>query len=347
MSETAVFCHDTYLKHDPGPGHPESPERLAVIYEQLDRPENQEGLVFPDVTPASHDILELIHTSSHVQRVADTEGQNYSVLDPDTTASPFSYEAACLAAGAAVDGVKMVMNGEAANGLALVRPPGHHAEADHTSGFCLFNNVAIGAQFALNELGAERVLLIDWDLHHGNGTQHSFYDTDQVLYFSTHQYPYFPGTGGIHEVGRGVGEGYTINVPLPGGQDDRAYACIFRELLYPIAKQYKPDLILVSAGFDIYHGDPLGTMGVTATGFAFLTRQLLTMAEEICQGRLFLLLEGGYNLSGLRDGVLAVLAELAGRSVLQPDEITTLEEASPSLMPMEQTRSIAKKYWKL
>lgn len=347
MSQTAVFRHDMYMKHDPGPGHPESPERLEVVYEQLDRPENQAGLVFPQVTPASHDILALNHTLSHIERVAATAGKNYSVLDPDTTASPLSYEAACLAAGAAVDGVKMVMSGEAANGFALVRPPGHHAEADRTSGFCLFNNVAIGAQFAINELGAERVLIIDWDLHHGNGTQHSFYNTDQVLYFSSHQYPYFPGTGGLHEVGQDDGEGFNMNVPLPGGQDDRAFARIFRELLHPIAVQYKPDLILVSAGFDIYHGDPLGTMGVTSAGFSFLTRQLLEMAEEICQGRLFLLLEGGYNLNGLRDGVLAVLAELAGRSALMPDAITTLEEASPPLVPLDQARSVAKKYWKL
>ncbi len=345
--KTAVFRHETYMEHDPGPGHPESSERLAVIYEQLDRPENQAGLFFPKVTQASHDILALNHSRSHIERVAATAGKKYSVLDPDTTASPLSYEAACLAAGAAVDGVRMVMNGEAANGFALVRPPGHHAEADRTSGFCLFNNVAIGARYALNELGAERVLIVDWDLHHGNGTQHSFYDTDQVLYFSSHQYPYFPGTGGLHEVGQGAGEGFNVNVPLPGGQDDRAFARIFQELLFPIAAQYKPDLILVSAGFDIFHGDPLGAMGVTKLGFAFLTRKLLEMAAELCQGRLFLLLEGGYNLSGLRDGAMAVMAELAGRSILKPDEIHSLEELSTQLRPLEEARIIAKKYWKL
>lgn len=347
MGKTAVFRHETFLRHDPGPGHPESPERLAVIYDALDRPENCAGLIFPAVEAASREILTLNHTPSHIARVAHTAGKTYSILDPDTIASPLSYEAACLAAGAAVQGVRMVLSGDAANGFALVRPPGHHAEADRTSGFCLFNNIAVGARYALSELGAERVLIVDWDLHHGNGTQHSFYDTDKVLYFSTHQYPYFPGTGGLHEVGSGSGEGYTLNVPLPGGQDDRAFARIFRELLLPVARQYNPDLILVSVGFDIFQGDPLGTMSVTSKGFAYLARQLLEMAEEICGGRLFLLLEGGYNLGGLRDGVLAVLAELSGRSILTGQEAAVLQQAVPPLIPLEEARSIAKKYWKL
>ena len=347
MAATAVFRHDLFLEHDPGYGHPESPERLRVIYQALDRPEAQTGLIFPDFAPATTAELALNHTLPHIERVAATVGKSYAMLDPDTVTSPRSYEAACLAAGAAIAGARLIMSGAAKNGFALVRPPGHHAECDHTSGFCLFNNIAIAARYAMDELGARRVLIVDWDLHHGNGTQHSFYDTDRVLYFSTHQYPYFPGSGALHEVGQGAGEGYTVNVPLPGGQDDRAFARIFRELLSPVARQFKPDLILVSAGFDIYQGDPLGSMAVTTDGFAYLTRLLMSLAAELCQDRLLLVLEGGYHLTGERDGVMAVLAELAGRSILGPDLVKELDTATPPLAALDNARNIAKKHWNL
>jgi len=347
MTATAVLRHEVFLEHDPGFGHPESPERLRVIHAALDQPAAQVGLIFPDFAPATAAELALNHTRPHIARVAATAGQTYAMLDPDTLTSPRSYEAACLAAGAAIAGVRLVMTGAVKNGFALVRPPGHHAEADHTSGFCLFNNIAIAARYALDKLGAGRILIVDWDLHHGNGTQHSFYDTDQVLYFSTHQYPCFPGSGGVHEIGQGAGEGYTVNVPLPGGQDDRAYARIFRELLCPVARQFHPDLMLVSAGFDIYQDDPLGTMAVTVQGFAYLTRLLMRLAAELCQERLLLVLEGGYHLTGERDGVLAVLAELAGRSLLAPAVVEGLDTAAPPLPALDDARNIAKKYWSL
>ncbi|HET97676.1 MAG TPA: histone deacetylase [Desulfurivibrio alkaliphilus] len=342
---TAVLQHEAFLAHDPGPGHVESPERLAGVYRQLSRPEQRRRLLFPDFAPASEEQLALNHSRSHIARVAATAGRPFECLDPDTCTSARSYEAACLAAGAALKGVDLVTAGEAANAFALVRPPGHHAEHDHTRGFCLFNNVAVAAHHALRNLGLERILIVDWDLHHGNGTQHAFYDSDRVLYFSTHQYPYFPGSGAWSETGSGRGEGYTINVPLPGGQDDAAYARIFNELLTPLAEQYRPELIMVSVGFDIYGGDPLGTMMVSELGFAYLTRVLRELAAGLCGGRLVLVLEGGYDLTIMERGVMACLGELAGDQARSEADFSNLRRASGPLRALEQAREMAKKYW--
>jgi len=347
MRKTAVMIDKLFLEHDPGYGHVESPERLQVIYDQLDNQEIKENFLFPPFGPASHEILSLIHTEAHIARVAQTAGKRFDLLDADTTTSPRSYDAACLAAGAVVEGTRLLVAGEVDNCFALVRPPGHHAESTHGKGFCLFNNIAIAAQYALTELKLKKVLIIDWDLHHGNGTQHSFDDTDQVLYFSTHQYPYYPGSGAALEQGKGAGLGYTINVPLPGGQGDEAFARIFNSLLVPIARQYRPEIIMVSVGFDIYKGDPLGTMNVTVDGFAYLTRLLLELADELCQGRLLLTLEGGYNVAGQRDGALAVLAELVGKRFLQEETFARLSQSSVPVPGLENAQKIAKKNWKL
>ncbi len=343
--QTAIFKDPLFMEHDPGFGHPESLDRLQVIYEMLDQPEQQDRYLLPSFAPATDEILALNHTKPHLARVAATDGKTFASLDPDTTTSAKSHAAARLAAGAVVEAVKMVVSGEADNGFALVRPPGHHAEADHTSGFCLFNNIAIAAHYALENLGLERILIVDWDLHHGNGSQHSFYDTNQVLYFSTHQYPYFPGSGAVTETGSGAGKGYTINVPLPGGQDDQAYARIFNELLAPVARSYQPELILVSAGFDISLGDPLGLMSVSNDGFAYLTGVVQSLADELCSGRLVLALEGGYDLAGLRSGVAAVLRELRDGKGLSEQNRKTLAAAAPPLIFLDQAMAEAKKHW--
>ncbi|MBU0966501.1 MAG: histone deacetylase [Proteobacteria bacterium] len=347
MRKTAVMKDDLFLEHDPGHGHVESPERLQVIYEQLDKPEIKENFLFPSFGPASHEVLGLIHTEAHIARVAATSGKRFDLLDADTTTSPRSYDAACLAAGAVVEGARLLVAGEVDNCFALVRPPGHHAESTHGKGFCLFNNIAIAARYAVTELKLKKVLIIDWDLHHGNGTQHSFYDTDQVLFFSTHQYPFYPGSGAALENGDGEGVGFTINVPLPGGQGDEAFARIFNSLLVPVARQYRPEMIMVSAGFDIYKGDPLGAMHVTVDGFAYMTRLLRELADELCGGRLLLTLEGGYHLTGQRDGVLAVLAELVGRRFLQEETFVNLSRSSVAVPGLEIAQKIAKKNWKL
>lgn len=355
MSGTAIMKSELFLEHDPGFSHVESPDRLISIYNGLAEYAELDCFAFPEFGAAEKRHLERVHTPEHVRRIAETAGQGFVSLDPDTGASSRSYEAAALAAGAAVQGTRMVVNGEVDNAFALVRPPGHHAEADRAMGFCLFNNVAVAAAYALDELGLDRVMIVDWDLHHGNGTQHTFYDTDRVLYFSTHMFPYYPGSGDLQELGSGNGEGYTVNVPLSGGVNDEAYAAIFNDLLAPIARQYKPEMIMVSAGYDIYVADPLGTMAVTAAGFAYMTRVLKGLAEELCGGRMLLTLEGGYNLEGLREGVQATLGELAGVNLL-PDiveQVEGLAEAafgntgSLSAEALEMLRRAYSKHWQI
>ncbi len=315
MRKTAVYRNDLFLAHQPGAGHVESPDRLRVIYDELDQPEVGSGLVYPVFEPASPEIIALNHSRELVERVAETGGRHHDYLDADTRTSADSYAAACLAVGAVVDGVRRIFDGEVDNGFCLVRPPGHHAECDRAMGFCLFNNIAVGAAWAIKELGLERIFVLDWDLHHGNGTQHSFYDTDQVFYCSTHQFPYYPGTGALAETGEGRGEGFTLNIPLPGGQGDEDFIRILSEIVVPVAVNFKPDLVLVSCGFDIYGGDPLGTMRVSAQGFARMTEIMRNLAGEACEGRILVTLEGGYNLDGMRDGSLAVLTALKGESL--------------------------------
>ena len=211
----------------------------------------------------------------------------------------------------------------AESAFCLVRPPGHHAEADRAMGFCLFNNVAIAAQHARKSFGVHRVLIIDWDVHHGNGTQHSFYDDDGVLFFSTHQFPFYPGTGSLRESGRGAGKGYTVNVPLQPGATDGDYARIFADLLEPIADQYQPELVLVSAGFDAHAADPLGGMELSADGFALLCDSVKSIADAQCPGKLVLLLEGGYDLEALAQSVHACTHILAGVTAPEPAMTTS------------------------
>lgn len=220
-----------------------------------------------------------------------------------------------------MDAIDSVVSGETDNAFALVRPPGHHAEADAAMGFCLFNNVAIGAMHAIKKHNMERILIVDWDLHHGNGTQHSFYDDNRVLYFSTHQYPYYPGTGALEENGQGSGAGYTINVPLRPGAGNERYLNIFRKILQPVALKFKPELILVSAGFDIYEDDPLGGMKVTPEGFACLTRVLMDIADVCCHGRLVMTLEGGYHIEGQAAAVKMVLQEMRDDTRMDVDKL--------------------------
>ncbi len=354
MKKTAVFRNDLFLQHDTGPSHPESSQRLRVIYDVLDADSFHSDLVFPKFSTVSHETISMNHSSSLIDRVASTAGRSYSALDADTTTSADSYDAACLAVGAVVTGVDLLMEGEIDNGFALVRPPGHHAEKDRAMGFCLFNNVAIAARHAMVRHGLERIMIIDWDLHHGNGTQNVFYETDKVLYLSSHQYPHYPGTGSLAEVGRGAGEGYTVNIPMGGGQGDLEYATLFKEIVEPIGLEYKPQLVLLSAGFDIFHGDPLGSMRVTHEGFGYMTRVLTRLAEKVCDGRLLVTLEGGYNLTGMRDGSFAVLSELAStqlptgfNSNLSEQSADSFESNRSEDRAIESAKQMAQRYWSI
>ncbi|MDX2010434.1 MAG: histone deacetylase [Myxococcaceae bacterium] len=307
---TRLWCDSRFELHVAGPMHPESPGRLKAIRSVLDRaPIAGTSLEVPRL--ATRDELLAVHQPDHVDHVLSLKGRT-AQLDPDTAMSPGSADAALLASGAAVDATLAVMEGRADNAFALVRPPGHHAEADHAMGFCLFNNVAVAAE-AARRRGAERVLVLDWDVHHGNGTQHVFEARRDVLFCSSHQFPYYPGTGAPDETGRGEGLGYTVNVALPGGRTDADYGAVFHDVFLPIARAYRPDVVLVSAGFDPHRADPIGGMNVTERGFAAMTSAMKQLADEVCQGRLVLLLEGGYDLDALGQSVHACIEVLAGQ----------------------------------
>jgi acetoin utilization deacetylase AcuC-like enzyme len=350
MNRTGVVKDARYLEHVMDPGHPESPERLRAIYQMLEEEEMRGrplGKVKP--RPATREELEMVHSPAYIDLIASTAGKPYFRLDGDTSTCAKSYEAALLAAGGLLELIKVVMQGKLNNGFALVRPPGHHAERDKAMGFCLFNNVAIGAHYALKNFSLQRILIVDWDVHHGNGTQHSFYEDPRVLYFSTHRYGFFyPGTGAATEVGKGKGEGFNVNVPLSTGTSDTEYGNIFEKFLKPIALEYQPQLILVSAGFDIHYNDPLGGMEVSERGFARMAQILMEIAEATAQGKLVLTLEGGYDVVGQRRSVKAVLEELSQAFPLDKKDLLEKEKADyPRIEKfLLQLKEIQKRYWK-
>jgi acetoin utilization deacetylase AcuC-like enzyme len=306
------------VRHDPGPGHPERPARLRAILEELDR-STFENVRREHPKTATRAQIESVHDARYVDRIESLRGRS-AQLDADTAVSPESVEAAYLAAGAAIGAVEAVVHDAGARVFALVRPPGHHAERDRAMGFCLFNNIAIAAAHAIAELGCARVLIVDWDVHHGNGTQHIFEDRRDVLFFSSHQWPFYPGTGALRETGPGDGEGYTVNAPLPAGFDDAGYIALYQRLLVPIADQFKPDLVLVSAGFDAHRDDPIANMRMTEEGFAALCTIVRSIADHHADGRMALILEGGYNLAALASSVNSCLNVLA--SDVEPPQQT-------------------------
>lgn len=343
-SSTGVVRHDLYKEHLVGYPHVESPKRLEVVYDMLEGADMAEKFVTISPRSATEEELAWVHSESHVQRVAATDGKPHSSLDPDTQTTPQSYQAAKLAAGGLFFLIDNIYDGTVRNGFALVRPPGHHAERDRAMGFCLFNNVALGARYVMNTYSVKRVLIVDWDLHHGNATQNTFYGDSAVLYFSTHQFPYYPGSGNLTEVGHGDGKGFTLNVPLWPGHGDEEFFQIFKQILCPIASAFKPEFILISAGFDTYVDDPLGGMKVTPKGYAALTRTMMQIAKTCCSDKLAITLEGGYHLEGLRESVKAVLKELVGDSILTQDDIESFEK-SPAPAIVEEVVKAQRLYW--
>lgn len=302
MSHTAVIWDQRYLLHETGLRHPESPNRLLAIKKVLEGSSIGKKLIRLEPRLATPEEISLVHDFEYVKKIEKTAGLNIQ-LDPDTHASPKSWEVACLAVGGVLAAVDWVTAGEDRNAFAFVRPPGHHAERARAMGFCLFNNVAIAAEYALRQKGCRRVLIMDYDVHHGNGTQRAFYDRKDVFYISTHRYPFYPGTGSRREEGEKEGRGYTLNIPFSGGEGDEEYLAVFDREVIPVSADYRPDLILVSAGFDAHRLDPLGGMNVTGAGFAEMTQSLLKLSSAVCQGRTLLVLEGGYSLEGLWESV--------------------------------------------
>lgn len=309
MAKPLVVIDQGYLKHLPGESHPERPERIQALLNLAGALDKQ---MFELASPraATRADVEYTHGADHVRLVESTSKHNRYALDGDTITCRDSFGVALLAVGGFLTLLDAIASKQSSNGFALVRPPGHHALRDHAMGFCLFNTMAIGAEYLKRVYGAKKILIMDWDVHHGNGTQAAFYDDPTVLFISTHQFPFYPGSGAVNETGVGAGEGFTLNIPLPAGCTDAEYLQVFQDIVVPAAEKFQPDWILVSAGFDPHRRDPLGGMNVTEEGFGAMARLLLALANRFADGRIAFLLEGGYDLAGLRDSVAAVLAAM-------------------------------------
>ncbi len=343
MIKTALVSDRRYMLHVAGRVHPERPERVETMIEMA------ESLNRPNLTPltprdATVQELELCHSADYIAAMEKTAGMQRFDFDPDTHTSPATWRVATLAAGGALTAIEAVLGGAARNAFAIVRPPGHHAVANRAMGFCFFNNVAIAARALIERHGLKRVLIVDWDVHHGNGTQELFYDSAAVMYMSTHQYPFYPGTGAINEVGSGAGLGYTVNAPMPATFGDDEYLRIFDGLLMPIARRFKPEFVLVSAGFDCHYRDPLGGMRVTEDGFLAMTRRLKRLAAECCAGRMAVILEGGYDLRALADSGRAVLEEL-GREADEP--LAAPADGGRAIPIIQRARYFHDRLWRL
>jgi acetoin utilization deacetylase AcuC-like enzyme len=338
-----LISSERFADHQTPPGHPERAERAEVMDVVAGHWRERGGeVVAPPLV--THEQLARVHDTEYLRRISETAGQALS-LDPDTYTSTDTYEIAQLAAGAAVDAVERVMGGLHTIAFALVRPPGHHAERGRAMGFCFYNNIAVAAAHA-HTLGAHRVAIVDYDVHHGNGTQHMFESNPNVLYLSTHQYPFYPGTGAVDETGVGAGSGFTVNLPLEAGAVDEDYRIVFAEVALPVLRQFKPDLVLVSAGFDAHERDPLANMRMTTEAFAAMTLELRAVAAECCGERMMLVTEGGYDLRALAASLETVVQTLAGP--LEPARWPAGgHPSSRGRMSAEAAKRALKPFWRL
>lgn len=341
--KTGIVFSKRFALHQMGEEHIESPLRIIALHELLEK-RLKPGFSIIEPRPATPEEIEMVHLKEYVEFLKETAGKDeYFPFDPDTIAGPHTFEAACLAAGAGLTAADLILEGNLDNAFALVRPPGHHAEAHRPMGFCFFNNIAITAEYLRRRKGIRKILVVDWDLHHGNGTQKAFYATPEILYISLHQSPLFPGTGSAAEVGEKEGLGYNLNLPLRAGKTDQDYLYIFKKVILPVAESYRPEFVLVSAGFDIMKWDPLGRMELTAEGCGDISQVLTEFAGRWASGRQIVFLEGGYNLKELKEGVEEVCLRLSGAKCRQlpyiPCPPSLAEEIRPYL-------KIFRNYWK-
>jgi acetoin utilization deacetylase AcuC-like enzyme len=323
-----------YLQHDTGE-HPENAGRLSAIVSHLEQTGLIEQLAPIEPRPATLEELSLVHHESHIRHIQEVAQSGGGWLDMDTVMSAGSYRAALDAVGGAIEATRAVIEGEVSSAFALLRPPGHHAIPGRAMGFCLFNNIAIAARYALSRHKLERILIVDFDVHHGNGTQEAFNENPQVGYISVHQYPHYPGTGRIDEMGSGAARGTKVNVPLPGGSGDDEYRQVFARVITPATERFRPQLILVSAGYDAHLADQLATMQVSVAGFAQMTETLKELADKLCEGRLVFCLEGGYDLKALANSVKASFDILLGEAgAVAPPGETRYRRAAPDINPL-------------
>lgn len=326
---TAFMTHQRLLQHDMS-GHVEHAGRLRAVYDAIDAGGLRDKMVVHTPKPLDEQTILAVHTASHLDRLGNIEAMSNSplmMIDADTYMTPQSYTLARIAAGAGTLAVDALMDGDADNALVAVRPPGHHATTSRAMGFCLLNNIAIAARYAQRAHGVGRVMIVDYDVHHGNGTQDIFYSDDSVLFISTHQSPLYPGSGGVQETGVGAGDGYTINVPVSRGAGDIGFERIYREIVWPAAQRFEPELILVSAGFDAHWNDPLGGLRLTLNGFSHLNRELIKMANELAQGRIIFFMEGGYDLPTIGAGIANIARDLLG------DKAIAIPVSPPAKLP--------------
>jgi acetoin utilization deacetylase AcuC-like enzyme len=343
MLKTGVVADRRYLRHFAGRAHPERPERAEVMLEMaqsLTRPELR--IMAP--REATYEEIASCHQPEYIATVARTSSMDRFDFDPDTHSSRDTYDTAMLAAGGVLTAVEAVMDGAIANGFAIVRPPGHHALPNRAMGFCFFNNVAIAAKWLIESRRLKRVMIVDWDVHHGNGSQDIFYESPEVLYVSTHQFPHYPGTGSLHEIGYGAGTGFNVNAPMPAEFGDAEYLRVFDRLIMPIGRHFKPEFILVSCGFDGHFRDPLAQMRLTETGFAAMARRVKRLAAECCDGKMVAAFEGGYDLEAIAESGRAVIDEF-GRDA---DERIRPDDGGDRVMPMiERAAQNVGRFWTL